>query len=55
MVKRLNPIFTMQYRGNPSQLLAANVRQISGAQILFTTRKLKTRLPSLKTSFAREL
>ena len=45
----------MQYRGNPSQLLAAKVRQISGAQTIFTTRKLKTWLPSLKTSFAREL
>ena len=49
------PLLTMQYRGNPSQLLAAKVRQISGAQIIFTTRKLKTCLPSLKTSFAREL
>ena len=45
----------MQYRGNPSQLLAAKVRQISGAQIFFTARKLKTCLPSLKTSFIREL
>ena len=49
------PLLTMQYRGNPSQLLAAKVRLISGAQIIFTTRKLKTCLPSLKTSFAREL
>ena len=45
----------MQYRGNPSQLLAAKVRLISGAQIIFTTRKLKARLTSLKISFAREL
>ena len=43
----------MQHRGNPTQLLPAKVRQISGAQIIFTTRKLKTCLPSLKT--AREL
>ena len=49
------PLLTMQYRGNPSQMLAAKVRLISGAQIFFTTRKLKTCLPSLKTSFAREL
>ena len=49
------PIPTMQYRGNPSQLLAAKVRLISGAKIIFTPRKLKTCLPSLKTSFAREL
>ena len=49
------PFLTMQYRGNLSQLLAAKVRLISGAQIAFTTRTLKTCLPSLKTSFAREL
>ena len=49
------PLPTMQYRGNRSQLLAAKVRLIFGAQIIFTTRKLKTCLPSLKTSFAREL
>ena len=49
------PLLKMQYRGNPSQLLAAKFRLISGAQKLFTTRKLKTNLPSLKTSFAREL
>ena len=45
----------MQYRGNPSQLSAAKFRQISEAQIIFTTRKIKTCLPSLKTSFARKL
>ena len=54
-LKNSPPLLTMQYRGNPSQLLAAMVRQISGAQIIFTTRKLKTCLPSLKNSFAREL
>ena len=54
-LKKLTPFFTMLYRGNLSQLLAAKVRQISWAQIIFTTRKLKTGLPSLKTSFAREL
>ena len=48
-------LLTMQYRGNPSQLLAAKFRLISVAQIIFTTRKLITCLPSLKTSFAREL
>ena len=55
MVETLSPLLTMQYRGNPSQLLAAKVRLISGAQIISTTRKLKTCLPSLKTSFAGEL
>ena len=56
MVKRLTTtLYTMQYRGNSSQLLVAKVRQISGAQITFRARKFKTCLPSLKTSFAREL
>ena len=55
MVKRLNPLFTMQYRANPSQLLVAKFRQIYGAEVIFRTRKLKTSLPSLKTSYAREL
>ena len=50
-----SPLSTMQYQGNLSQLLAARVRKISGAQINFTTRKLKTCIPSLKTSFAHEL
>ena len=45
----------MPYRGKPSQLLAAKVRLISGEQIIFTTRKLKTCLLSLETFFAREL
>ena len=55
MVETLSPLLTMQYRGNPSQLLAAKVRLIFGAQIIFTTRKLKTCLPSLKIFFAGEL
>ena len=49
------PVLTIQYRGNPSQPLAAKVRLISGAQIILTTRKLKKCMPSLKTSFVREL
>ena len=36
-------------------MLAAKLWQISGARIIFTTRKLKTCLPSLETSFAREV
>ena len=49
------PLFTKQYRGNLSQLLAVTIWQISGAQKKFTTRKLKTSLSSLKTFFSREL
>ena len=49
------PLLTVHYRANPSQLLSSKVRLIFRAQIIFTTRKLKTCLPSLKTPFAREL
>ena len=49
------PLLTVQYRDNPSQLLCAKVRLIFGTQIIFSTRELKTCLPSLKTPFAREL
>ena len=55
LLKNSPLLFTMQYRGNPSQVIAAKVWQISRAQIVFTTRKLKTSLPSIKTSFSREL
>ena len=52
MVEKLNPLFTMQHRGNPSQLLAAKVRQISRAQ---TYKKSENMLGIPQTSFAREL
>ena len=45
----------LQYRANQSQLFANTVRSISNAQIVFTNRKLKTALPSLKSSFSRDL
>ena len=41
------PILMVQYRGNHSQTLAI--------LIIFTTRKLKTCMPSLKSSFSSEL
>ena len=49
------PILMVQYRGNHSQTLAKKVRDITNALIIFTTRKLKTCLPSLKSSFSSEL
>ena len=49
------PILMVQYRGNHSQTLAKKVRDITNAQIIFTTRKMKTCMPSLKSSFSSEL
>ena len=49
------PIITLQYRGNASEWFAAKLRQNAGAQVIFTTRKLKTCLPSLKSPFAKDL
>ena len=49
------PILMVQYRGNHSQTLAKQVRDITNALIIFTTRKLKTCMPSLKSSFSSEL
>ena len=49
------PILMVQYRGNHSQTLAKKVRDITNALIVFTTRKLKTCMPSLKSSFSSEL
>ena len=49
------PILMVQYRGNHSQTLEKKVRDITNALIIFTTRKLKTFMPSLKSSFSSEL
>ena len=49
------PILMVQYRGNHSQTLAKKVRNITNAQIIFTTRKMKICMHSLKSSFSSEL
>ena len=49
------PILMVQYRGNHSQTSAKKVRYITNALIIFTTRKMKTCMPSIKSSFSREL
>ena len=48
------PLLMVQYRGNHSQTLAKKVRDITNALIKFA-RKLKTCMPSLKSSFSSEL
>ena len=54
MVKRLTPFYNAISRQSISTVsckVSANIR----GTIIFTTRKMKTCLPSLKTSFARKL
>ena len=48
-------ILMVQYRGNHNQSLAKKVRDITNAQIKFTTKKMKICMPSLKSSFSSEL
>ena len=49
------PILMVQCKGNHCQTLAKKVRDITNAQIIFTTRKMKTCMPSLNSSFSSEL
>ena len=49
------PILMVQYRGYHSQTLAKKVRDITKALMIFTTRKMKICMPSLKSSFSSEL
>ena len=53
-VKRLNnrkpkSRFFVQYRGNITQNFASRLKKLCDIQIIFTTRKLKTCLPTLKS------
>ena len=49
------PILMVQNRGNHSETLAKKARDITNALIILTTRKMKTCIPSLKSSFSSEL
>ena len=53
-VKSLNnrepkPRFFVQYRGNITQNFACRLKKLCDIQIIFTTRKLRTCLPTLKS------
>ena len=54
-LKKLPPFYNERSRQPISSVNCKDSAKISGAQIISTTRKLKTCLPSLKTSFALEL
>ena len=50
------PILMVQYGGeSQSDISKKNVRDITNAQIIFTTRKMKTCMPSLKSPFSSEM
>ena len=59
-VKSLNnrepkPMFFVQYRGNITQNFASRLKKLCDIQIIFTTRKLRTCLPTLKSPFDKNL
>ena len=45
----------LQYRGNQSQNLANRLRKLTNFQVVFTTRKQESCLPSLKSAFSNDL
>ena len=45
----------VQYRGNQSQNLANRLRKLTNFQVVFTTRKQESCLPSLKSAFSNDL
>ena len=54
--KDVKPIMLMvQYRGNQSQYFANRLRNLTNVQVFFTTRKLESCLPSLKSLFLNDL
>ena len=49
------PMLMVQYRGNQSQYFANRLRKLTNVQVVFTTRKLQSCLPSLKSAFSNDL
>ena len=49
------PMLMVQYRGNQSHYFANRLRKITNVQVVFTTRKLESCLPSLKSAFSNDL
>ena len=54
-VKDERPLFITQYRGKISDELSRRLRKIIPLSVVFTTRKLKTCLPSLKAPISKDL
>ena len=49
------PMLMVQSRGNESQYFANRLRKLINIQVVFTTRKLQSCLPSLKSAFSIDL
>ena len=49
------PTIFLQYRGNLTQNFASKLKKLCELQVVFTTRKFRSCLPTLKSSFDREL
>ena len=49
------PTIFLQYRGNLTQNFASKLKKLCELQVVFTTRKLRSCLPTLKSSFDRDL
>ena len=52
---RKSPMLMVQYRGNHSQNFANRLQNLTNIQIVFTTRKLESCLPLLKSAFFDDL
>ena len=50
-----SPMLMVQYRGNRSQYFANRLRKLTNVQVVFTTRKLESCFPSLKSAFSNDL
>ena len=49
------PMRMVQYRDNQNQYFANSLRKLTNVQVFFTTRKLESCLPSLKSAFSNDL
>ena len=49
------PMLMMQYKGNQSQFFANRLQKLTNIEMVFTTRKLESCLPSLKSAFSNHL
>ena len=47
------PMLMVQYRGNQIQYFANRLRKLTNVQVVFTTRKLQSCLPSPKSAFSK--
>ena len=53
--RKSRPTLLMEYRGHISDRIRRSIRKITEACVLFTTRKMKTVLPSLKSKIPDDL